>query len=261
MKHLIIATAALALFTLPLAAESRRWKSADGQKTIQGEFVKRDSSTVTIRLENGREIPCELAKLHGDELKWLATYHPDGLPLPEQNAVFDTLAFGDAHSVVLEKLQASKILISTIDAKLIGRVGLNGIFKTRQKVGGQDAFLYFEWSDDEKLTEINLRTASFPVSAYDRELGPSWNQFIQLLIALQGKPLMAAPSINLASIPAGSMLSSHLWRLDNGGTALLGIGREGSNYQVVVRFTREKIEPTVTGGSPKPPGPSIDFDP
>jgi hypothetical protein len=252
----------LLALTLPLAAEMRPWKSADGQQTVQGEFVKRDASTVTLRLTDGKQLSFEIAKLHADEKTWLNLHHPaSGQPLPDESAVFDTLKFGDSHDAVLAKLKASKMVKMTIDENLIGRVGLNGIFRIRYKIGGLDAMLYFDWTDDEKLKEIAIRTATYPAESYDQKLAPSWKEFIDLLNTLHGKPVQAAPPINLASVPEGTMLASHVWRIESGGSALLGIGREGKDYQVVVRFTMEAIQPAAIRISPKPAVPDFDFNP
>jgi hypothetical protein len=35
------------------------------------------------------------------------------------------------------------------------------------------------------------------------------------------------------------MLSSHVWRLDQGGSILLGTSKIDGKYQAVVRFTKE----------------------
>ncbi|MEO7098177.1 MAG: hypothetical protein ABI162_02360 [Luteolibacter sp.] len=244
---------------LPAVAESRPWKSADGLHSIVGDFLKRDATSVTIRREDGKEVSFDLGKLHADDKKWLDANHPlAATDIPDDSAVFDTLKFGDKHDMVLAKLKASKLVVMTIADNLIGRTGLNGIFRIRQKVGGQDASLYFDWTEADTLKEINVRTAAFPATSYDAKLAPSWKEFIELLTTLHGKPLQAVPQIDLASIPESSMLSSHLWRLESGGSALLGIGREGGKYQVVVRFTQEKIQPA---GYTSNPGPQIDFEP
>ena len=241
-------------------AESRPWKSADGSRTFQGDFLKRDASTVTIRKDDGTEIRFELGKLHADDKKWLDLHHPaSGEAIPDESAVFDTLKFGDSHDAVLEKLKASKFVEMTVADNLVGRTGLNGIFRLRQKIGGQEASLYFDWTESNNLKEIHVRTATFPAAAYQTKLAPSWKEFIELLSTLHGKPLQAVPQIDLASVPDGSMVASHLWRLESGGSALLGVGREGGNYQVVVRFTKEKIEPA--GTTTRVEGPHIDFEP
>ena len=38
-------------------------------------------------------------------------------------------------------------------------------------------------------------------------------------------------------------LPSHLWKLQSGGSALLGVSMQGGRYLVVVRFTKEKVQP------------------
>jgi hypothetical protein len=243
-------------------AEARPWKSTDGLRIVQGEFIKRDATSITIRLDSGKETRFEIAKLHADDQKWLATYHPtSGEPIPDESAVFDTLKFGDTHEVTLAKLKASKFVEMTIADNLLGRTGLNDVFRIRQKIGGLQASLYFDWNSDETLKEITVRTSTFPIESYDAKIAPCWQEFAELLTNLHGKPLQAIAKIPATSIPKGASISSHLWRLENGGSALLGIGNEAGNYQVVVRFTEEKIEPARPTTTAKPKGLEIDFDP
>jgi hypothetical protein len=45
------------------------------------------------------------------------------------------------------------------------------------------------------------------------------------------------PSIN--ELKDDQMLSSHVWRLNQGGSILLGTSKMEGNYQAVVRFTKE----------------------
>ncbi len=232
------------LSALPAIAEPRPWKSADGVRSVQGEFVKRDAATVTIRTDAGKEIIIELAKLHPDETKWLDLNHaPAGsppAPAPDPAAFFDTLTFNDTRDSTLTKLKASKIVEMTADETFIGRSGLNGIFRTRQKIGALNGFLYFDWTEAGKLKELNLQTETRPATAYKTELEPSWKELIELLSTLYGKPIQKGPLPSMASLPDGSFSPSHLWNLESGGCALLGTAREGPRYQVVVRFSKTK---------------------
>ncbi len=252
-----------AAFSASAFAEIRPWKSADGTKTIQADFVSRDAAGVKIRLADGKEATIELAKLHADDKKWLDLNHPlGGVATPDDAAVFDTLKFGDKHDAVLTKLKASKFVEMTMAESMISRTGLNGIFRLRQKIGGQQATLFFDWTDTEALNEITVRTDAFPAESFDAKLAPCWKEFIELLTTLHGKPLQAAPKIDPASVPNGSMISSHVWQLESGGSALLGVGCEGTNYQVIVRFTPDKVAPVTSTGRPgKPAGLDIDFEP
>jgi len=259
------------LFTLILtassfssvSAESHPWKSTDGTKSVQGDFQSRDASSVKIRLADGKDVSIDLGKLHADDRKWLDLNHPAsaGTAAPDESAVFDTLKFGDKHDAVLAKLKASKFVELTMAENMISRTGLNGIFRIRQKIGGQTATLYFDWSGTDALKEITVRTESFPAASFSSKLAPSWKEFIDLLTTLHGQPLQALPNIDPASVPSGTMLSSHLWKLESGGSATLGVGCEEMSYQVVVRFTEEKIEPVTSNRPARPAAPDIDFNP
>ncbi len=232
-------------------AEMRSWKRADGLKSVQGEFIKRDASTVTIRLETGKEFTLEISKLHADEAKWLDVHYspadspPDRQPASQPNpaAVFDTLVFGDDREVVLKKLKASKVVETTMDETFIGRSGLNGIFYTRQPIGKVKASLYFEWSERDRLSELTLQTDLLAGTEYKTELEPTWAAFVELLSTIYGKPVQKGSLPAMASLADGTFSPSHLWNLDGGGAALLGTARDGKRYQLVVRFTQKKIQP------------------
>lgn len=234
-------TSAPALF-----AESHRWKSADGLRTVQGEYVTRDATTVTIRGVNGSDLTLELSKLHPDELKWLDLNHSFAAPKPAPAAVpagvFDTLTFEDTRETTLAKLKTSKTVVMTTDETFIGRSGLNGVFRTRQKIGKLSALLYFDWTDTGKLKELTLQTEALPASAYKSTLEPSWNEFTELLGMLYGKPVQKGPIPPMESLADGTFSPSHLWTLEGGGSALLGTARDGAKYQVVVRFTQNKVQ-------------------
>ena len=237
----------LAIVAAPtLVAEPRPWKSADGDRTIQGDFIKRDTSTVTIRNDAGKEITIELAKLHPDEIKWLNLHHslnPKATATPhDPSAFFDNLSFRDTRATALLKLKASKIVEMTTDETFVGRSGLNGIFKTRQKIGNLNGFLYFDWTDAGVLKELTLQTDSRPDTAYKTELENAWKEFVDLLTTLYGKPVQKGTLPPMATLADGSFAPSHLWLLDGRGSALLGAARDGENYQIVVRFTDKKVD-------------------
>ena len=231
-----------------LIAQIRPWRSADGLRTVQGEYIKRDATSVTIRTEGGRELAVALSKLHPDEKKWLDLNHAvagspatDGAPNPA--AFFDTLTFNDTRETTLTKLKASKIVELTADETFIGRSGINGIFRTRQKIGGLSGFLYFDWTEAGKLKELTLQTESLPVTAYTSAIEPGWKGFVELLSTLYGKPVQEGPLPPPESVATGTFSPSHLWTVESGGSALLGTARDANKYQLVVRFTKKKIEP------------------
>lgn len=225
-------------------AEMRPWTTSDGLRSVQGDFVKRGATNVTIRLENGKEATIELAKLHADETKWLNLHHPlaGESPAPDPAAVFDTLLFGDSREVVTQKLKASKIVETTTDEVFFGRSGLNGMFFTRQKIGKVKASLYFDWTESGNLKELTLQTEYLPDTAYKSDLEPTWTAMVELLSTIYGKPIQKGPMPTKESLTDGTFTPSHLWALDGGGGALLGTACEGRKYQLVVRFTQKKIQ-------------------
>jgi hypothetical protein len=239
-----------------LEAQSRSWKSADGQRSIQGEFLKRDATSVTIVRADRKSIAIPVDQLHPDDRTWLDANHPlkptattpkpqaePPAEAPPKGAVFDKLQFGDDRDTVLTKLKASKFVEMTTDETFIGRSGLNGVFRTKQKVGEMDAMLFFDWTDANQLKEITLQTEALPASDLAAKLTPCWKQFIELLSSLQGKAMVGDTALRISSIPDGAFSPTHLWKLDPLGSAQLGAAREGDKYQVVVRFTKDEVKP------------------
>jgi hypothetical protein len=241
--------AAILLASALHAAATRPWKSADGERSVQGEFVSRDATGVTILRSDRKQVTIPLAQLHPDDRTWLNVNHPlPGTEAPPPSAVFDKLTFGDSRAMVLEKLKASQFVESTVEETFFGRTGLNGVFRTRGKIGGLDAMLYFDWDENGGLKELTLHTHPLPAASLDDQLLPCWNDFIELLTTLHGKPANANPKLDIAPIQDGGMIGTHLWKLENSASALLGASREGDDYQIAVRFTTEDIKPVVIPG-------------
>jgi len=238
-----------------LHAETRSWKSADGIRSIQGEFLTRDAASVTIRNQAGKEITITFPKLHPDDIKWLEANHsltspppasdspPAVAPPKDPTAFYDNLTFRDTRESTLSKLKSSDLVEMATAETFIGRLGLNGIFRTREKVGGLDNFLYFDWTQAGTLCELSIQTELLPSSDYKSALEPCWKELIEVLIARYGKPLQKGSLPAITSIPDGSFLPSHLWNLETGGSARLGAARDGQKYQLVVRFSEKKIQP------------------
>lgn len=232
-----------------LHAESRNWKSANGESTFSGEFISHDTQRVTIRREDGRVFTFEISKLNEEDRNWLATKDSvvaaDAEPAPDPNAVFDTLCFGDSRKEVEAKLKASKNVETLVDETFFGRFGLNGTFRTKQKIGGLYCELFFGWSKGGNMKEVSLQTQPKDAGTYDDLLRNNWNQLAELLTMLHGKPLQRAGYPEIKDLQNELFLGSHIWRLEGGGTAMLGTSMQANKYMVVVRFTTERINPVV----------------
>lgn len=238
--------------TLPLHAAPRPWRSPDGKRSIQGEFLKRDVSSVTIRRADQKEVTIPFEQLHQDDRAWIDANHPLAkVETSAENHVFDELSFGDSRAEVLAKLKTSQIVEMSVPETFLGRTGLNDVFRTRKKIGGLDASLFFDWTDEGGLKEISLQTPTVPAGKFNEQLQPCWKEFIKLLTSLHGQPISAAAGLQLSSIPDGGMLPTHMWKLQKTGSAMLGAARDGDQYQLVVRFTRKNVQPveiTIPGG-------------
>jgi hypothetical protein len=229
------------------AGEVRIWTSPDGTKTFKAALVSRQNNSITLLREDEKVLSFEISKLHEDDQRWLNLNFPlgkdgHGEAMPEASAVFDTLKFGDSRETVLKKLQASKIVETSVDGMFFGRTGLNGTFRTRHKIGGLFCYLFFDWNASGALKELTLQTESKPAELYDATLAPCWTECIDLITTIHGNPVQRGKIPTPHVLEDGQMLASHLWRLDHGGTVMLGIARQGNGYEVAVRFTREKIE-------------------
>lgn len=244
----------LLAFSSVLHAENRDWKSADGKRSVRGEFVKRDAQGVTIRRTDRQVVTIPLDRLHADDRAWLVEKHPlpgEEPPKPELDPwlIFKELRFGDTREAVLQKLKACKWVELTVGETFLGRTGLNGVFRSRQTIGGLDATLSFDWSEDQLLKEVILQTSGLPASRLKDRLEPCWKTITKQLTTAHGNPIHENPVLKLDPIQDGAMEGTHLWDVKGSGTIMLGASREGDDYQIAIRFTEEKIKPVPVAGS------------
>ena len=232
---------------LPLQAAPRPWKSVDGERSVQGEFVKRDAAGVTIRRSDGKEVTIPFDMLHSDDLH-LAQRQSSrpGNRSPRTRPPFSTRS--PSATPASRSSTSSKPASSSnppLDDIFLGRSGLNGVFRTRKKIGGIDTMLYFDWTERRQLKEILLQTATYPASASRRPAHP----------LLEGTHRTAHhPQRQTHPREQQVRTRHHRGRLHvrhppletrQTGSAVLGAAREGDKYQVVVRFTQEDIKPVI----------------
>ena len=238
--------------SLAFAGETRTWSNAEGTKSFDAEFISRDANSITLLRRDGKQLNFDISKLHKDDQSWVNQKHPVAKDtvdeeLPSAHAVFDTLSFGDSRDTVAEKLKKSKFVESTVASTFLGRTGLNGIFHTSQKVGGLYCYLFFDWNEAGGLKELTLQTESKSAEDYTTVLRPCGKELIDLIGPIHGKPLQKMEICDLKLLVDGQMLATHLWKIDHGGTVMLGTAQIGNEYQVAVRFTKDEI-----GSDPAP---------
>lgn len=240
IPRLLLAVFTFALSPTSSAEEARSWKNPSGTKSFTAAFVSRDGENVTLLKPDGNELTFSIVKLHADDKAWLDENHPDESVVNER-AVFDTLEFGDSRTEVTKKLMESTMVGSTIPGTFIGRTGLNGVYHTKQKIGGLHCYLFFDWTEDGKLKEVTLQTETRKAGDYSSVLQPCWKELIGLMAPIHGKPLQETKILGPDELDGEQMMATHLWNIEHGGTVLLGTSKIDGGYQVFVRFTREEI--------------------
>jgi hypothetical protein len=225
--------------------------AAEPDRNGQGEFISRDARNVTLRRTDGRIFTLDLKKIQPAALEWLNANHPlpgtrPAEPVADNTTVFDTLHFGDTRQQVTAKLKASKIVALNVDETFLARLGLNGTFQTRKDIGGLRCQLFFDWSDGGRMSEVSLQTQALSAAAYPTRLKTCLEDFAKLLTTLYGPPLQNARYPAIEDLSDGAFLATHLWRLEGGGSALLGTARDNDSYTTVVRFTQQEIQPLRT---------------
>ncbi|MEP2776445.1 MAG: hypothetical protein ABJQ29_05500 [Luteolibacter sp.] len=228
------------------AGETRQWSNPEGTKSFDAEYVSRKGDEITLR-RNASDITFDISKLHADDRKWLNLNHPvagDAAsgPIPDDDAIFDNLKFGDSRETIMEKLKASSIIEAELEETFFSRTGLNGTYRTKHKVGGLYCYLFYEWDQAGNLCEFTLRTEPQPQAQYDGSVTSCWEELPNLISQLHGAPINAGTMPSADAIKEGQMQGSHVWNIESGGSVLLGIAKIEGKYEVSVRFTLEKIK-------------------
>ncbi|MDP4624941.1 MAG: hypothetical protein NWT08_07370 [Akkermansiaceae bacterium] len=229
------------------AGDTRNWTNPEGTKTFEAEFTSREGDEITLKRADGSVIAFDISKLHEDDRRWLNLNHPvgaDGAPqeVPDNDAIFDDLKFGDSRELVIEKLKTSTVVEAELEETFFGRTGLNGTYRTRQKVGGLYCYLFYDFDNAGSLRELTMRTVPQPESEYGSSVSSCWEELPNLISMLHGKPFLAGDIPSASKIEEGAMLGSHAWRIEGGGNVLLGIAKVEGKYEVSVRFTLEKLD-------------------
>ena len=230
--------------------EARLWRSADGKKSFEADFISTDQKQITLKKGRGI-VTFDIAKLHVEDQAWLRKNHPlekdDGKnhSPPPKGAAFGSLEFGDTRADVIKKLKESPIVESSAAEVMVARIGLNGTYRTKETLGGLHCYLFFDWTKNGRLREVSLRSKALEASSYEGSLQSNWKQLIDLLSQLHGKPAQNGIYPDSADLQDGLILCSHLWHSSEGHSILLGTGQEGQKYSVVVRITSENIKPVI----------------
>ncbi|NIP95181.1 MAG: hypothetical protein GWO24_17725, partial [Akkermansiaceae bacterium] len=167
---------------------------------------------------------------------------------------FDTLAFGDSRRTVEAKLAKSGRVSASLDQRFRGRTGLNGVYQTT--IQGDRYLLFFDWTGEDALREVTLRSGAVPASEYGSALQGKWTALAALLRKLHGNPVQQTSFPAQDDLEDGRLVGSHLWHIGKRHSILLSTGLEKSGYVVAIRFTTGLIPPNqLLVRDPKSPDP------
>lgn len=230
--------------TLPVLAEIRSWRSANGNRSFRAEFVSSDGKSVKLRRSDNKVVTVALTKLHRDDRAWVRkklalAKAEEGDPTVLEGAAFGTLAFGDNRTTASAKLKKMPGVKAKVDERLQGRTGLNGIYQTNLNKAPYD--LYFDWTKEGELREVTLRSQAFLKLQYETDLKSRWGSLVELLTKVHGKPVQATLIPMPDELKNGELLGTHLWHLEKKHSVLLTVGKDGATYVVAIRRGAELI--------------------
>lgn len=155
-------------------------------------------------------------------------------------ALYDHLEIGMDKDQVLKALRQSKQIEGPPSDALLSRTGLNGVFKTRQSVGGQTFSLNFDYDRSGGLRAVVFYSHSkFRSSQYETKLKSAYKALLVGLTEKFGEPANMPEWVARESLQEGRILYMHLWKTAPGVFLMSGLGNMGplEGYFPLFRFS------------------------
>lgn len=198
---------------------ARTWTSADGEKTIEGEYVSHADEHVVIK-RGTKDIIVKYEFLSDADRKWVEdldkAVETDPKSSPKDAELLKTLLtivqHGDGESTVVDKLDQNPHVDATLSKTFLARVGLNGFFKTKATLNGRQFAYYFDWNDQDHLSCITLRSEEFPRADFAKRVKDAWLAGNQLISQCYGEAEQASdfPPVS-ALTPTANLMITHVW--------------------------------------------------
>jgi hypothetical protein len=227
----------------PLAAQtSRIWKSADGERTLEGEFLTLEEGQITLKLKDGKTTTFSIAKLSEEDRKFAQaengkpkTELRDLLGAPSQ--AFDNIRFGmtrDAYETALSKSDHTQSVGGT-EIEFFGQTVVLGDFLAR--IDGR-SYQFRPHFENEILTDLRLEgtpVESAPESAIRARLG----EMRTLVGVAFGDPAERFEFPDLPNLPENAFGITESWNLPGGRKLYLAVSRaeKGKLLACTLRIT------------------------
>ncbi|MBT8043762.1 MAG: hypothetical protein KJO79_02325 [Verrucomicrobiae bacterium] len=156
--------------------------------------------------------------------------------------VYGDLEYGDDRATVTRKMSASPLVEQTINETLLGRTGLNGIFKCKAELAGLTYHLYFGWDENGGLNEISLRSNHLALAEYGNGLRRAWTEAEGLFSKVYDDPAQKTDYPKQQVFKQHNVLISHVWHRGNQQSILLGPGIKNGKCFLVIRFVNQRVE-------------------
>ena len=141
---------------------------------------------------------------------------------------------------VLKTLRRSKQLEGPPTDALLARTGLNGVFKTRQAIGGQTFALNFDYDPSGGLRAVVFYSRSkHRGSEYETKLKSAYKALLVGLTEQFGEPVNMPEWVARESLQEGRIQYMHMWKVSPGVFLMSGLGNMGAmeGYFPLFRFS------------------------
>ena len=155
-------------------------------------------------------------------------------------ALYEGLEVGMDKDQVLKTLRRSKQLEGPPTDALLARTGLNGVFKTRQAIGGQTFALNFDYDPSGGLRAVVFYSRSkHRGSEYETKLKSAYKALLVGLTEQFGEPVNMPEWVARESLQEGRIQYMHMWKVSPGVFLMSGLGNMGAmeGYFPLFRFS------------------------
>lgn len=129
-------------------------------------------------------------------------------------ALYEGLEVGMDKDQVLKTLRRSKQLEGPPTDALLARTGLNGVFKTRQAIGGQTFALNFDYDPSGGLRAVVFYSRSkHRGSEYETKLKSAYKALLVGLTEQFGEPVNMPEWVARESLQEGRIQYMHMWKV------------------------------------------------